>query len=122
MPKGRVLRMEYDAVRSGNVWAYDYDHEDIVSKDIVLFEHIAKKYKEVGYELPKLIFWNVNSRTNTIPLTESKAGVILLSGFSQSLMEMVISSELDPYKALVNVLNKERYAIVDKVIVGRKIS
>ena len=116
MPKGRVLRMEYDAMRSGNIWSYDYDHEDIVLKDMALFEHITNKYEKAGYELPKLIFWNVNSRTNTIPLTESKAGVILLSGFSQSLMEMVMSSELDPYKALVNVLNKERYAVVEKVL------
>ena len=118
MPKSILIvsDMEYDAVRSGNVWSYDWDHEDIVSKDIVLFEHIANKYEKAGYELPKLIFWNVNSRTNTIPLTESKAGVILLSGFSQSLMEMVMSSELDPYKALVNILNKKRYAVVEKVL------
>jgi len=118
MPKSILIisDLEYDIVRSGNVWSYDYDHEDIASKDVVLFEHIAKKYEKAGYELPKLIFWNVNSRTNTIPLTESKAGVILLSGFSQSLMEMVMSSELDPYKALVNVLNKERYAVVDTIM------
>ena len=118
MPKSILILsdMEYDAMRSGNIWSYDYDHEDIVLKDIALFEHITKRYEKAGYELPKLIFWNVNSRTNTIPLTESKAGVILLSGFSQSLMEMVMSSELDPYKALVNVLNKERYAVVDKVL------
>lgn len=118
MPKSILILsdMEYDAVRSGNVWSYDYDHEAIAQEDEVLFECIAEEYDKAGYELPKLIFWNVNSRTNTIPLTESKAGVILLSGFSQSLMEMVMSSELDPYKALVNVLNKERYAVVDKVM------
>lgn len=108
--------MEYDAVRSGSVWSYDWDHEKITQEDKVLFECIAEEYEKAGYEFPKLIFWNVNSRTNTIPLTESKAGVILLSGFSQSLMEMVMSSELDPYKALVNVLNKERYAVVDTVM------
>jgi len=26
-----------------------------------------------------------------------------------------MSSELDPYKALVNELNKERYSVVDKI-------
>ena len=118
MPKSILILsdMEYDAVRSGNVWSYDYDHEAIAQEDEVLFECIAEKYKKAGYELPKLIFWNVNSRTNTIPLTESKAGVILLSGFSQSLMEMVMSSELDPYKALVKVLEKGRYSVIDSVL------
>lgn len=118
MPKSVLILsdMEYDAMRSGSIWVDDWDHEAIAQEDEVLFECIAEEYKKAGYELPKLIFWNVNSRTNTIPLTESKAGVILLSGFSKSLMEMVMSSEVDPYKALVNTLNKERYAVVDKIL------
>ena len=32
------------------------------SADETLFENIEKKYKDAGYELPRLIFWNVNSR------------------------------------------------------------
>lgn len=117
MPKSILILsdMEYDAVRSDTVWLDDWDREAVAQEDEILFECIAEKYEKAGYELPKLIFWNVNSRTNTIPLTESKAGVILLSGFSKSLMEMVMSSEVDPYKALVNTLNKERYAVVDKI-------
>ena len=80
-----------------------------------LFEIIAKKFAKHGYVLPKLVFWNVNSRTNTIPLTENELGVILLSGFSKNLMQLVMSSELDPYKALVKQLNVPRYAVIDKV-------
>lgn len=83
--------------------------------DEALFETLNKRYSNAGYILPRLIFWNVNSRTNTIPMTENEAGVILLSGFSKSLMEMVMSSEVDPYKALVAILSKERYSVVDKV-------
>lgn len=80
-----------------------------------LFKQIEKKYRAEGYKLPKLIFWNVNSRTNTIPLTENENGVILLSGFSKNLMSMVMSSELDCYKALVKELSKSRYDVVDKI-------
>nr|DAF57497.1 MAG TPA: protein of unknown function (DUF2828) [Myoviridae sp. ctqfO1] len=80
-----------------------------------LFETIAEKYKKEGYKLPKLVFWNVNSRTNTVPLTQNENGVILISGFSKNLMDMVMSSELDPYKALVKQLNLPRYEIVDKI-------
>ena len=85
------------------------------NSDETLFDVIEKKYKDAGYTLPKLIFWNVNSRTNTIPVTENKAGVILLSGFSKSLMEMVMSTEIDPYKALVKILNVERYSVIEKL-------
>lgn len=80
-----------------------------------LFETISEKYKKKGYELPKLVFWNVNSRTNTVPLTQNENGVILISGFSKNLMDMVMSSELDPYKALVKQLNTNRYAVVEDV-------
>lgn len=83
--------------------------------DEKLFEFIGKRYSLHGYHLPKLVFWNVNSRTNTIPITQNEAGVILLSGFSRNLMEMVMSTEIDPYKALVNVLNKKRYDVVDSL-------
>lgn len=80
-----------------------------------LFETISENYKEKGYKLPKLVFWNVNSRTNTVPLTQNENGVILISGFSKNLMDMVMSSELDPYKALVKQLNTERYKAVEDV-------
>ena len=83
--------------------------------DATLFDSIAYKFETNGYKLPKLVFWNVNSRTNTIPLQQNKNGVILISGFSKNLMNMVMSSELDPYKALVNELESERYSIVDKI-------
>ena len=80
-----------------------------------LFDKISDKYDEYGYKLPKLIFWNVNSRTNTVPITENHCGVILISGFSKSLVNMVMSSEIDPYKALVSELMKPRYDIIDKL-------
>lgn len=83
--------------------------------DEALFETIAEKFKNVGYKLPKLVFWNVNSRTNTVPLTQNENGIILISGFSKNLLDMVMSSELDPYKALVKQLNTKRYEIVEDV-------
>ena len=80
-----------------------------------LFKHIKNEYEEAGYRLPKLVFWNVNSRTGTVPLTENENGVILMSGFSKNLVQMAMSSEIDPYKALVAQLNVPRYEIVERV-------
>lgn len=80
-----------------------------------IFKVIKDKFSEAGYQLPKLVFWNIASRTNTIPITQNKNGVILVSGFSRNLMEMVMSSELDSYKALIQVLNTSRYGIIDEI-------
>ena len=82
----------------------------------VLFESIRNKYKRNGYKLPKLIFWNLDQNfSNTIPMQNNDNGLILLSGFSTSLMEMVCSTELDPFKALIKVLDKDRYNYIDKI-------
>lgn len=77
-----------------------------------LFETIAAQYAQYGYKLPKLIFWNVCSRTNTIPMKENENGVILVSGFSTNIMKLVMSNKLDPWAALVDVLTSERYAAI----------
>ena len=87
---------------------FDSSYSDRWSED-KLFTIIANKFNKAGYQLPKLIFWNVASRTNTIPLTQNKNGVILVSGFSPAITKMVLSEELDPYKALVKELMKDRY-------------
>ena len=106
-----ISDMEWDSV-SCDGWSWG-KRTPKVNK--ALFEVIRERFEEKGYKLPKLVFWNVNSRTGTIPLTENEMGVILLSGFSKNLMQLVMSSELDPYKALVQQLNVPRYAVIDKV-------
>ena len=75
-----------------------------------LFAAIAFKFQEHGYVLPRLIFWNVNSRTGTIPVIENDLGVALVSGYSVNIIKMVLSGELDPYKCLIEQLISERYA------------
>ena len=75
-----------------------------------LFENISAKYRRAGYYLPRLIFWNLNSRTGTIPVIENDLGVALVSGFSVNITRMVLSGELDPYKCLVEQLTSERYS------------
>lgn len=104
-----ISDMEFDMA------TYDYFSSHSKKVTSTLFDKISAKYAEYGYTLPKLIFWNVNSRTNTIPITENHCGVILISGFSKSLVNMVMSSEIDPYKALVSELMKPRYDIIDKL-------
>lgn len=74
-----------------------------------LFETINKKYLDNGYKMPKLIFWNVNSRTNVIPMQENENGVVLVSGFGTNVASMIMSGKTDPYEILVEKLNSERY-------------
>lgn len=98
MPKTLLVisDMEFDAMTSGDA-----------SKR--MFDEMSDRFKENGYELPKLVFWNICNRTNSIPLTENDRGVALVSGFSANIMKMVLSNKLNPYDVLVGQLLSERY-------------
>ena len=74
-----------------------------------LFDTIKNRFARYGYRMPKLVFWNVNSRTNVIPVRENELGVALVSGFSVNVCNMVLSNELNPYACLKKVLDSERY-------------
>ena len=74
-----------------------------------LFDKISTKFDKAGYKLPKLVFWNVNSRTTTIPVIENELGVALVSGFSPAITKMILNGETDPYQALVKEITGERY-------------
>lgn len=76
---------------------------------IGLFTEIASRYAQHGYKLPRLVFWNVNARTGTIPCRQNDKGVILLSGFSQNVLKMVESGKMDPYDVLIDILETPRY-------------
>lgn len=83
-----------------------------------LFEYLKYEYEENGYQLPRLIFWNVNSRTGTIPLTENENGVALVSGFSPNTAKMVMSDKLDAYEVLLEQLMNPRYQVIEEAMKG----
>ena len=84
--------------------------------DKALFNVIRDRWESFGYRLPRLVFWNVCSRTGTIPLTTNACGVTLVSGFSPNIADMVMSGELDPYKCLVTKLTSDRYKPVQNAL------
>ena len=81
-----------------------------------LFDVIAQKYAAEGYQIPRLVFWNVNSRTGTIPVKENNFGVALVSGFSVNIVKMVMSGKTDPFECLLETINSERYAPIEEAL------
>ena len=117
-----VSDMEFDSCATSGVaaprnsWSWSYSSR--VRPTTTLFDTIAKKYAAYGYKLPRLVFWNVNSRTGTIPVKENDLGVALVSGFSVNIVNMVMSNKLDPYECLLDVLNVERYQVIENAVRG----
>ena len=116
MPKNILIisDMEFDSCATSgdsDIWSRNRPNQR-------LFEIIAQRYADAGYQLPRLVFWNVNSRTGTIPVKENELGVALVSGFSVNIVKMVMSNKLDPYECLLETLNSERYAPIEKALRG----
>ena len=76
------------------------------------FEYAKKLYEAHGYRLPKVVFWNVQSRNRQQPVSMNEQGVILISGCSPRIFSMVAGGTFDPVLLMKEVLLGERYAPV----------
>ena len=106
-----VSDMEFDGAT--NIYG---GHNEVMAKYQTLFESIKTKWSKYGYTMPNIVFWNVNSRTNTIPVTANECGVTLVSGYSVNNVKMVLSGDVNPWTALKSVLESDRYNAIDTAL------
>lgn len=77
--------------------------------DMTNFEVAKEEFKQYGYKLPKVIFWNVASRKLQQPVTKNEQGVALISGCSPHIFGMLSKDSLDPYSYMRAILSSKRY-------------
>jgi hypothetical protein len=71
---------------------------------------MKRRFAGYGYTLPKLVFWNVNSRRSTFFADQNSENIILASGQSASVFSSLCRCDaLTPYEYMCSVLNSERY-------------
>lgn len=76
------------------------------------FDNISLQYKENGYELPKIIFWNLNGRPGNVPVKFNQEGVALISGYSAFLMQAILKGgddTINPLNIMFNSVMNDRY-------------
>ena len=94
--------------RSTDRWGgYGYGRSSV---NDTLFEAMAKKWRAHGYDMPHLIFWNVQARQNNIPMI-GNGNVSYVSGMSPSIFETIMSGKTG-YDLMMEKLNTERYACI----------
>ena len=76
------------------------------------FEYAKQLYRQHGYRLPRVVFWNVQSRNRQQPVSMNEQGVALVSGFTARVFSQVMSGEMDPWRNMMNVVGGERYAMI----------
>lgn len=94
-----ISDMEFDACAEGG-------------NSLPMFRAMKLKYAEHGYDLPDIVFWNVNSRSANIPVKMTDTGAALVSGSSPAIFDMVRSGEISPESIMNGIISSERYAAI----------
>ena len=123
---GKVYRLILDVAKSGNVPKEEMIERVLIISDMEFdccsskestFDFYKKEFEAAGYELPEIVFWNVEARDTHLPVTMNEKGVKLVSGASANIFADVVSGDLKvvtPYEFMLQIL--EPYAEFDKLV------
>lgn len=67
--------MQFDEASQGDNW--ETNHEQIV-----------RAFGEAGYEVPEVVYWNLQGVSGAKPVTKDTPGVAMLSGFSGNMLKL----------------------------------
>jgi hypothetical protein len=93
----------------------DMQFDSCTKYDDSAMQMIKRKYNDAGYNVPKIVFWNVSmygKADGNTPVRFDERGTAHISGFSPAIMKSVLANDLEdytPYNVMVKALNVERY-------------
>ena len=78
--------------------------------DWLFYDDMKEMFEQAGYEIPNVIFWNVNSRRDVFHADANRKGVQLVSGQATSTFKTLCKCiNMTPYEVMVEVLGSDRY-------------
>ena len=74
-------------------------------------QSIRRQYNESGFDLPNIVFWNLNARLGNVPVRFDEQGTALVSGFSPTIMKSLLSDaeNFTPESIMLTTINGPRY-------------
>ena len=70
------------------------------------YEAIKAKFADAGYEMPVVVFWNVQKRQRNVAMSSNDFGM-LVSGFSPTLLQAVAAAkEITPYDCMIAAIGE----------------
>lgn len=79
------------------------------NKNARAIEMVREKYEAAGYEVPKVVFWNLRA-TDNVPTAFNETGTALVSGFSPAIMKSVLAAKnFTPRDVMDETIMNERY-------------
>ena len=91
----------------------DMQFNDCITHDDSAMQMIERKYADAGYDLPKVVFWNLNAADN-VPVAFDKSGAALVSGFSPAVASAILTGDMDnftPEAIMLKAVMNSRYSV-----------
>jgi hypothetical protein len=92
----------------------DMEFNQATGRNNSAIQMIRKEYENSGYQLPGIIFWNIQSRGDNFPVRFNESGTALISGFSPSILKSILGGkELSPILIMNETIESERYKMIE---------
>ena len=92
----------------------DMQFNQCARHDDSALEMIARKFESHGYQMPKVVFWNLNAQDNA-PVKFDTSGTALVSGFSPAIVKPLLSGNMEdftPESIMLKTIMQDRYAVL----------
>jgi hypothetical protein len=90
----------------------EFDHCASGSFNLTAMEATKTLFRQAGYEMPNVVFWNLNARDGNVPVRFDEAGTALVSGFSPNILKSILSGEdMTPEAIMLATVMVDRYKI-----------
>lgn len=73
-----------------------------------------KRYASAGYNLPRIVFWNLKQNTTDISVSHVDDNTATVSGFNTSILKSVLSDNLEDYtpeNVMMDAIMSDRYKL-----------
>ena len=93
----------------------DMQFDQCVEYDENALQAIERNYRNAGYEMPKVVFWNLNASYGNAPVKFNETGTALVSGFSPAIVKPLLSCDMDsftPEAIMLKTIMDDRYAVM----------
>lgn len=82
----------------------------IRNSEETLYENMKVQYENAGYQIPRVVFWNLFARNaKNFPITIKNSNTAAISGYSPTLIKQVLGNKLEPLQVVLDTVNIPRY-------------
>lgn len=91
----------------------DMEFDQATNSSLTAYETMQALYSSYGYQLPKIVFWNLDTKTSNFPVRFDQEGTAMVSGFSPSLMTQILAGgDITPESIMSKTIDSERYSCI----------